>query len=184
MSSLTESISEQRKSPAQTSEVIEAAKKINMEGPDGTAGASDILKRENKYKVESLLAKGGMAMVFKAKDKNCRRTVALKLINDKDIENKEVVHRFIEEAQIAAQLDHPNIMPIYELNIDRDGNPFYAMKLVNGSTLEEILIGLKQNDKQTVREYPLSKLMQIYTKICEAVASQFYQYVTFGLIKL
>ena len=132
--------------------------------------ARDILNKEDKYAIENLLAKGGMAMVFKAKDKNCRRPVALKVINEADLQNQEVIHRFIEEAQIAAQLDHPNILPVYDLNIDKLGNPFYAMKLVKGDTLENIIIKVKQKDKKAVEDYPLSKLLQIYLKVCEAVA--------------
>ena len=130
----------------------------------------DILNKEDKYAIENLLAKGGMAMVFKAKDKNCRRPVALKVINDSDLQNQEVIHRFIEEAQIAAQLDHPNILPVYDLNIDKLGNPFYAMKLVKGDTLENLIVKIKQKDKKTVEEFPLTKLLQIYLKVCEAVA--------------
>lgn len=132
--------------------------------------ARDILDKNDKYKVDHLIAQGGMAMVFKAKDKNCRRSVALKIIRDRESQNQEIVHRFIEEAQIAAQLDHPNILPIYELNIDSQDTPYYTMKLVEGDTFDSLLNKIKRGDKETIGKYPINRLLQLYIKICEAVA--------------
>lgn len=133
------------------------------------ASASDLLVKDDKYKVEGMIARGGMATVFEAKDKNCRRKVALKVIQEDQECNPEVLHRFIEEAQIAAQLDHPNILPIYDLNLDKQNNPYYAMKMVKGYTLEEIICQLRTGRKETIQNYPLSRLLQIFIKICEAV---------------
>ncbi|MCM8526729.1 MAG: serine/threonine protein kinase [Lentisphaeraceae bacterium] len=136
---------------------------------EGKATAKDLLVKGEKYKVDKLIAKGGMAVVFEAKDKNCRRKVALKVIRDSHSKHPEVIHRFIEEAQIAAQLDHPNILPIYDLSLDSHEKPFYAMKMVKGFTLEEILQKIRCENKETIEEYPLSRLLQIFVKICEAV---------------
>ncbi|NQZ59015.1 MAG: serine/threonine protein kinase, partial [Lentisphaeraceae bacterium] len=132
--------------------------------------AEDLLDRHDKYKITAMIAEGGMACVFHAKDKNCRRQVALKIIKHERQGQPEFTHRFIEEAQIAAQLDHPNILPVYDLSINQEGIPYYAMKLVKGKTLEKILSDLKTNNKETTKEYHLSKLLQIFSKICEAVS--------------
>lgn len=137
---------------------------------EGKAKAKDLLVKEDKYNISKLIAKGGMAVVFEAKDKNCRRKVALKVIQDAHSKNPEVIHRFIEEAQIAAQLDHPNILPIYDLNIDGQGKPYYAMKMVKGFTLEEVIQKIRAGEKDFLEEYTLNKLLQIFIKICEAVA--------------
>ena len=136
---------------------------------EGKAKAKDLLVKDDKYSINKLIAKGGMAVVFEAKDKNCRRKVALKVIHDSHSKNPEVIHRFIEEAQIAAQLDHPNILPIYDLNIDGQDKPFYAMKMVKGYTLEEIIQKVRSEDKEFTEEYNLNKFLQIFIKICEAV---------------
>ena len=136
---------------------------------EGKATAKELLVKEDKYSINKLLAKGGMAVVFEAKDKNCRRKVALKVIHDSHSKNPEVIHRFIEEAQIAAQLDHPNILPIYDLNIDGQDKPFYAMKMVKGFTLEELIQKIRTNEEEFTKEYPLNKLLQIFIKICEAI---------------
>ncbi|MCH2205830.1 MAG: serine/threonine protein kinase [Lentisphaerales bacterium] len=129
-----------------------------------------ILKKNNKYRIHEKIAQGGTADIFLAKDSNCRRNVALKVMQNADNLEEETIHRFIEEAQIAAQLDHPNILPIYDLTTDGQGTPFYAMKLVKGDTLESILNRLKAQDPKTTAEYPLSKLLIIFQKICDGVA--------------
>ena len=136
---------------------------------EGKAKAKDLLVKEDKYSINKLIAKGGMAVVFEAKDKNCRRKVALKVIHNAHSKNPEVIHRFIEEAQIAAQLDHPNILPIYDLNIDGQEKPYYAMKMVKGFTLEEVIQKIRSENEEFVKEYTLNKLLQIFIKICEAV---------------
>jgi eukaryotic-like serine/threonine-protein kinase len=130
----------------------------------------DSLKKNDKYRISSLIAQGGMASVFVAKDSNCRREVALKVMQNADTQKKEIVNRFIEEAQIAAQLDHPNILPIYDLTTDGQGNPFYAMKLVKGDTLETLISKLKDKNPETLKEYPLSRLLQLFIKICDGMS--------------
>ena len=87
-----------------------------------------------------------------------------------DTQDSETVHRFIEEAQIAAQLDHPNILPVYDLTLDGQGNPFYAMKLVKGETLEAILKKLQSQDPETLKNFHLSHLLNIFLKICDGMA--------------
>ncbi|MCM8537557.1 MAG: serine/threonine protein kinase [Lentisphaeraceae bacterium] len=141
--------------------------KISLEVP---IKANNPLKNNEKYKIEKLLARGGMASVFVAKDSNCRRKVALKIMQNADEQSDELINRFIEEAQIAAQLDHPNILPVYDLTSDGQGNPFYAMKLVKGDTLEGVLEKLRNQDPETLNLYPISKLLQIFVKICDAIS--------------
>ncbi|MCM8532204.1 MAG: serine/threonine protein kinase, partial [Lentisphaeraceae bacterium] len=141
--------------------------KVSLEVPKK---ANNPLLKNEKYKIEKLLARGGMASVFVAKDANCRRKVALKIMQNADEQSDELINRFIEEAQIAAQLDHPNILPVYDLTSDGQGNPFYAMKLVKGDTLEGILEKLRNKDPETIKLYPISKLLQIFVKICDAIS--------------
>ncbi len=134
--------------------------------------ASSILSVEGgkKYRVGRELAKGGMGTVFQAKDLNCRRTVAMKVLS-KDVQFQvEDLLRFIEEAQITSQLEHPNIVPIHELGLDAEGNVFYSMKYVRGLTLTEILDDIRRGKQEMIDQYPLGRLLTIFQKTCDAVA--------------
>ena len=134
--------------------------------------ASTLLSVEGgrKYRIGRELAKGGMGTIFHAKDLNCRRTVAMKVLS-KDTEYQvEDLLRFIEEAQITSQLEHPNIVPIHELGLDADGNVFYAMKYVRGLTLTEVLDNIRRGKQEMIDQYPLGRLLTIFQKTCDAVA--------------
>lgn len=138
----------------------------------GDFNASTLLSVEGgrKYRVGREIAKGGMGTVFQAKDLNCRRTVAMKVLSKDTQVQVEDLLRFIEEAQITSQLEHPNIVPIHELGLDADGNVFYAMKYVRGLTLTEVLDDIRRGKQELIEEYPLGRLLTIFQKTCDAVA--------------
>ena len=123
-----------------------------------------------KYKIDEIMAKGGMGMILNAKDLNCRRKVAMKILNDDQNISPDQILRFIVEAQICAQLEHPGIVPVYELSVDASGDVFYTMKLVNGETLVDIIIEIKSGNAEYISKYPLIRLLNIYLRICDAVA--------------
>ena len=75
-----------------------------------------------------------------------------------------------QEAQITGQLEHPNIVPVHGLALDHEGKPYYTMKLVRGRTLAEILKLLAEGDAATREKYPLSALLTIFQKVCDAIA--------------
>ena len=83
------------------------------------------------YKVLSEVGRGGMGIVYKAEDLKLKRTVALKFLRSDVLEDEEHKARFLREAQAAAALDHPNIVPIYEVG-EYSGEHFFSMKLVEG----------------------------------------------------
>lgn len=134
--------------------------------------ANDVLTSEQKckYEVGRTIKQGGMGAILDAKDVNIRRNVAMKvMLNPEEASRKQVV-RFIEEAQITGQLEHPGIVPVYELGVDGDGNVFYTMKFVSGLTLKDILLGIKAGDKDMIAGHPLSHLLIVFQKVCDAVA--------------
>ncbi|MEY5012033.1 MAG: Serine/threonine-protein kinase PknB, partial [Verrucomicrobiota bacterium] len=96
-----------------------------------------------KYRVITTIGRGGMGTVMQARDMRIRRTVAMKVMKTGSQFSRESVLRFIDEAQLTGQLEHPNIVPVYELGVDEHGETFYAMKYVKGITLEEVLRGLR-----------------------------------------
>ena len=80
-----------------------------------------------------------MGAVLKGRDPDLGRDVALKVLRDDLRDDADMVRRFVEEAQIGGQLQHPGIVPIYELGTFADRRPFFAMKLVKGHTLAQLL---------------------------------------------
>ncbi len=123
-----------------------------------------------RYRLGELVASGGMGGVFSAMDLNIQRSVAMKVMKERRLKSDLDLLRFIEEAQITGQLEHPGIVPVYELGIDGDGNVFYTMKYVHGRTLLDILNGIKEGNEEIISEYPLNRLLNIFMKVCEAIA--------------
>jgi serine/threonine protein kinase len=123
-----------------------------------------------KYKALTTIARGGMGVILQARDLRVRRNVAMKVMKSGGQFSRESVLRFIDEAQLTGQLEHPNIVPVYELAIDETGETFYTMKFVRGITLDEVLRGLRHGRKEMVEKYPLTSLLTIFQKVCDGVA--------------
>ncbi len=85
------------------------------------------------------IAQGGMGTVLKGRDPDLGRDLAIKVLRDDLRDNAEMIRRFVEEAQIAGQLQHPGVIPVYELGQFADRRPFFSMKLVKGHTLAALL---------------------------------------------
>ncbi|MGH7668188.1 MAG: protein kinase domain-containing protein, partial [Gemmatimonadaceae bacterium] len=90
------------------------------------------------YLIEAEIGRGGMAAVYRALDLRLNRHVAIKLLPPDLAFNADVRTRFLREAQMAAQLNHPNIVPIYSVD-EREGVVYFVMALVEGQTLAEHL---------------------------------------------
>ncbi|MBV8998178.1 MAG: protein kinase [Solirubrobacterales bacterium] len=90
------------------------------------------------YRVEAVLGRGGMSVVYLAEDLRLRRRVAVKLLAPALAEDEAFRKRFLEESELAASLDHPNVVPIYAAG-EADGQLFIAMRYVEGSDLKELL---------------------------------------------
>src|SRR5678815_3280488 len=87
-----------------------------------------------RYEISDEIGRGGMGVVFRARDVRLRRAVAIKLLPPELAFREEVRTRFLREAQTAAQLSHPNVVPIYSV-AEVDGLVFFVMALVEGESL-------------------------------------------------
>ena len=92
-----------------------------------------------RYQVQSRIGGGAMGDVFRGRDTDLGREVALKALREEHQEDTKLAQRFVEEAQIGGQLVHPGIVPTYELGTLADGRPFFTMKLVKGRTFYDLL---------------------------------------------
>jgi eukaryotic-like serine/threonine-protein kinase len=94
-----------------------------------------------RYQLQGEIARGGMGAILKGRDADLGRDLAIKVLLESHQRNPEVVSRFIEEAQIGGQLQHPGIAPVYELGTfpEPDRRPYFAMKLIKGQTLAALL---------------------------------------------
>jgi len=121
-----------------------------------------------RYVIEGEIARGGMGAVLRAVDRDLRREIAVKYMLDAKDPKKQA--RFVEEAQINSQLEHPNIVPVYDLGIDAQKRPFIMMKMVKGRSLKEVLDQLRDNPKQAEKEWSLGRLLNILVGVCNALA--------------
>src|SRR5262249_60352217 len=108
-------------------------------GPSVRPSGADAANPAVRSRIDGEIARGGMGAVLKGRDPDLGRDVALKVLREDLRANAEMVRRFVEEAQIGGQLQHPGVVPIYELGTMADRRPFFAMKLVKGHTLTQLL---------------------------------------------
>ena len=122
-----------------------------------------------RYILKEEIAAGGMGIVYRAADPTFGRNVAVKLVKEQYADHSWAKRRFLEEAQITGQLQHPGIPPVHELGTLPDGRPYLVMKLIRGETLDGLLtkerkaasIGFSAN---------LGKFIAIFEQICQAIA--------------
>jgi serine/threonine protein kinase len=121
-----------------------------------------------RYVIEKEIARGGMGAVVRAVDCDIRREVAVKyMLDDRDFGAKA---RFVEEAQITGQLEHPNIVPIHELGVDAEKRLFFAMKMVRGRSLAQVLEELRKDPTSAERIWTPTRLLTVMTNVCYAMS--------------
>lgn len=116
------------------------------------------------------IGRGGSGIVMRATDAALGRLVAVKLLRPEYRFSREHIERLVREARATAQLEHPNVVPMHSLGVDRKHGAYFTMKKLQGDTLRNILLQLKNGDAEYVLDYPWTKILSIYVKICQGVA--------------
>ncbi|HEV2840680.1 MAG TPA: protein kinase [Chthoniobacterales bacterium] len=106
--------------------------------------------RLGNYQILEEIGRGGMGVIYRARQRHSRRIVAVKRVLGYHADSRETLARFRREAQAAASLDHPNILPIYEVSESEDGLPFFSMKFAPGGSLQEVGPTLRNGPRQCV----------------------------------
>jgi tRNA A-37 threonylcarbamoyl transferase component Bud32 len=140
------------------------------------AGAHEISPKEIKsegiptpehLRLYPELGRGGMGRIHPATDRNLLRHVALKRLAKELVSEPFYRDGFVAEAQITGQLEHPNIVPVHELALDKTGVPYFTMKLVQGQGFHHWLLDPERRPGSTAR---LEEGLEIFLKICDAIA--------------
>ena len=132
--------------------------------------ASLTIKPKNKYRHYDRIGSGGMKDIIKVRDADTARDLAMAILTDETNEEESYMARFVYEARITANLQHPNIVPIHDIGVDEGGAPYFTMKLIEGENLANLLIGLSQNDPAYIKKYSLPQLLTIFINVCNAVS--------------
>ncbi len=115
------------------------------------------------------IGRGAMGVVVRAEDQDLDRTVAIKQLTPGRNAEPGEIQAFIEEARLTGSLDHPNIIPVYELGLGPDGQPFFAMRRLCGRPLGDLLRLIKKGDEEVAAEYSRTRLLTIFLQLCGAV---------------
>ena len=157
---------------------------LELPSGDLVASTSAVLSRVgNRYDLTGELGRGGVGRVCLAVDRELGRQVAIKTLLDPDTASRARVERFVEEARITAQLDHPAVVPVYEVGITDDGELYYTMKRVDGTPLSRILGGLRRTEGRYVDAFPAARLLSVFVSVGQAVAFAHDRGVVHGDIK-
>lgn len=121
---------------------------------------------DGRYEMGPQIGHGGMGVVRVVTDRNLGRRVAMKSLQVDHIEDPNLVHALITEARLTGQLEHPNIIPVYELGVTTAATPYYTMKLLERHSLREVLARRARGNDAIRREFTLHRLLTIFGQVC------------------
>jgi len=123
----------------------------------------------DRYSASKKLNQGGMKAIWEVDDHRTARKVAMALIQDSKIASETDIDAFLYEARLTANLQHPNIIPIYDIALDENGNPYFTMKALKGETLGDITKQLRAGNPEYLQRYSRTRLLSIFLKVCNAI---------------
>jgi serine/threonine-protein kinase len=132
--------------------------------PQPCSLSSSLPAHLGRYELLEEIGRGGMGAVLRGHDPDLHRDLAVKVLLPEQQHNADVLRRFTEEAQIGGQLQHPGIVPVYEVGRSPDQQPYFTMKLVRGRTLAALL-----HERKDPRQ-DLARFEQIFEQVCQTMA--------------
>jgi serine/threonine-protein kinase len=124
-----------------------------------------------RYRMGKPLGQGAMGEVVVTRDLRVLRDVAMKRLHQAHHDARpDLRERFLREARVQGQLEHPSVVPVYDIGVDENGREYFTMKRVRGRTLEEIIEGLRHGEAVYRTQYSRRKLLTAMSRICLAVA--------------
>lgn len=143
---------------------LDEAAKVDVMG----AGRDRLKKpRWGKYEIHAKLSGGGMGAIFIGRDTVLDREVAIKRIQDRYKNNPSIRKRFLREARISGKLAHQGIIPVYSLDFDENDEPFYAMQLMYGQTLLELIAQYHRSHRSSLPK--LQELVRYFVDACRTI---------------
>jgi hypothetical protein len=125
---------------------------------------------DGRYAVGPELGRGGGGVVYLGTDRSLRRSLALKVLAPELVTDPMRVQAFVEEAIITGGLEHPNIVPAYDLGCSSALGIYYTMKRLTGRPLADVLVALRAGDPPTLAAFGLYRLLGCFVELCRAVA--------------
>jgi tRNA A-37 threonylcarbamoyl transferase component Bud32 len=147
---------------------------LRIEGGSADAG---------RFSIKRKLAAGGMGAVLEISDRDFGRNTAMKVIKPEARNHPDALVRFLAEARVTAQLEHPNIVPIHDLGAMGDGTLFFTMKFIRGRSFGQVVKALKEGDAAVRAEWNETALLMGFLKVLDGVGFAHAQQVVHRDIK-
>jgi serine/threonine-protein kinase len=138
-------------------------------GVDVDAAWLDVAALPDRYLDDHQLGEGGMGEVRLTRDRRIGRDVAMKVLRPGHGSTGGFKARFLREARVQGQLEHPSIVPVYDIGVNDAGQAYFTMKRIRGKTLEEILDAIRGGDETITQQYSRRKLLAAFGSVCLAL---------------
>ena len=154
--------------PLASEAATERPGEATSEPPSERDGGKAVLDLDGpRYSVAGEVGRGGMGTVVQARDNDLLREVAMKVLGRS---GGSELRRFVQEAQVTSQLDHPSVLPVYDLGINEAGQPYFTMKLVRQhQTLADVIDLLRAQQPAATRTYTFERRVQMVQRVCHAL---------------
>ena len=149
---------------------VPEVREVDSVGPtlsDGSTRKPVVRSSIARYRLGEMIGHGGMGEIVTAKDEQIGRSVAIKRM--RGLTSVEARMRFLREARIQGRLEHPAVVPVHELATDDDGEPYFVMKQLAGTTLHDVIVKLAAGDPETMHRFPRQRLLRAFADACLAI---------------
>ncbi len=137
--------------------------------PARAAALAELARSGERYVPRRELGRGGMGLVRLCNDAQIGRDVAMKVIRDDLRKSDERKDLFLREARVQGQLEHPSIVPVYDVGTDAAGAVYFTMKCLRGMTLAQVIRALREGDPEAARTFTRRRLLTVFASLCQAV---------------